>query len=142
MPRYRAVMDTNVFLSALWSTQGAAYEILEQLRLGRWGMLLSNHLLFEYEEVAKRYAAEMGLTLGDIDTVLDAICTAAEQHQLKPEWQPRLPDPDDEPLLQLAVEAGGDCVITRNIRHLKPAENFGILILTPAEFLAKLRAQT
>lgn len=142
MPRYRAVMDTNVFLGALWSTQGAAYEILQQLRLGRWQMLLSNHLLFEYEEVAKRYAAEMDLTLEDIDTVLDAICTTAEQHQLKPEWRPQLPDPDDEPLLQLAAEAGGDCIVTRNIRHLKPAENLGILVLTPVEFLAKLREQT
>ena len=28
----------------------------------------------EYEEVAKRKAAEMGLTLEDIDGVLDAIC--------------------------------------------------------------------
>ena len=73
---------------------------------------MSNHLLLEYEEVAKRYAAEMELTLGDIDTALDAICTTAEQHQLKPDRTPHLPDPDDEPLLQLAVKAGGDRIIT------------------------------
>src|SRR5688572_13605129 len=115
MPRYRAVMDTNVFLGALWSTQGAAHEILQQLRSDRWQLLLSNHLLLEYEEVAKRYAAGMELTLGDIDDVLDAICTTAEQRQLKPDWPPHLPDADDEPLLQLAVEAEADCIITRNI---------------------------
>ena len=84
----------------------------------------------------------MELTLGDIDDVLDATCTAAEQRQLKPDWTPHLPDPDDEPLLQLAVEASADCIVTRNIRHLKPAENFGILVLTPAGFLAKLREET
>ena len=66
-------------------------------------MVLSNHLLFEYEELGKRNAAEMGLTLEDIDAVLDALCTAAEQRQLEPDWIPRLMNPDDEPLLQLAV---------------------------------------
>jgi putative PIN family toxin of toxin-antitoxin system len=142
MPRYRAVIDTNVFLGSLWSTQGAAYEIFQQLRAGRWQLVLSNHLLFEYEEVGKRYAVEMELTLTDIDDVLDALCTAAEQHLLKPDWTPRLPDPDDEPLLQLAVESGADCIVTRNIRHLQLAENLGIVVLTPAEFLAKLRQQT
>ena len=142
MPLLRAVIDTNVVLGSLWSTQGAAYEVFQQLRRGRWRLLLSNHLLFEYEEVAKRYAVEMELALVDIDDVLDAICAEAEQHLLNPDWTPRLPDPDDEPLLQLAVEAKADCIVTRNIRHLKPAEDIGIVLLTPAEFLAKLREQT
>lgn len=34
------------------------------------------------------------------------------------------------------------CIVTRNTRHLKPAEDIGIVLLTPAEFLAKLREQT
>jgi putative PIN family toxin of toxin-antitoxin system len=138
----RAVIDTNVFLGSLWSTQGAAFEIFQQLRRGRWQLVLSNHLLFEYEEVGKRYAVEMGLTPADVDDVLDAISPGAEEHLLKPDWTPRLPDPDDEPLLQLAVEAKADCIVTRNIRHLKPAEELGIVLLTPVEFLAKLREQT
>src|SRR2546428_12666770 len=101
----RAVIDTNVFLSSLWSRRGAAFEIFADLRWRRWQMVLSNHLLFEYEEVAKRHAAEMGLTLEEVDDVLDALCAAAEHHQLVPAWIPVLSDPDDEPLLQMAVEA-------------------------------------
>ena len=31
-------------------------------------------------------------------------------------------------------------IVTRNIGHLKPAESFGIEVLTPAQFLGKLRA--
>jgi putative PIN family toxin of toxin-antitoxin system len=135
----RAIMDTNVFLSALWSTRGAAFEIFAELRRGRWQMVLSNHLLFEYEEIGKRHAVEMGLTLEDIDEVLDALCAAAEQRQLQPAWVPRLTDPDDEPLLQMAVEAQVPLIVTRNTGHLKPAEAFGIEVLTPAEFLARLR---
>ncbi len=135
----RAIIDTNVFLSSLWSTHGAAFEIFADLRQGGWQIVLSNHLLFEYEEVAKQNAAEMGLTLDDIDNVLDAVCAAAEQQLLDPAWIPRLSDPDDEPMLQMAVEAKVPIIVTRNVRHLKPAESFGIEVMTPAEFLARLR---
>jgi putative PIN family toxin of toxin-antitoxin system len=136
----RAIIDTNVFLSSLWSTHGAAFEIFAQLRQGRWQIVLSNHLLFEYEEVAKRAAPETGLSLQDIDDVLDALCAVAECRQLEPDWIPRLSDPDDEPLLQMAAEAKVPTIVTRNVGHLKPAESFGIEVLTPAQFLAKLRA--
>ena len=91
------------------------------------------------EEVAKRTAAEMGLTLADIDDVLDALCSGAEFRQLEPAWIPRLSDPDDEPLLQMAVEAKVPFIVTRNVRHLKPAESCGIRVLTPPQFLAVLR---
>ena len=50
-----------------------------------------------------------------------------------------LSDPDDKPLLQLAVEARVPIIVTRNTRHLQPAETFGIKLLTPAEFLATVR---
>ncbi len=135
----RAIIDTNVFLGGLWSRQGAAFELFAELRRGRWQIVLSNHLVFEYEEVAKRNAAKIGLTLQDVDDVLDAICAAAEQRQLEPAWVPRLSDPDDEPLLQMAVEAKVPVIVTRNVRHLKPAATFGIEVMTPGEFLAKLR---
>ena len=135
----RAIIDTNVFLTALWSRRGAAFELFAQLPSRRWQIVMSNHLLFEYEEIAKRNAVEMGLSLQDIDDVLDAICAAADLRQLEPAWIPRLSDPDDEPLLQMAVEAKVPIIVTRNIRHLKPAEFFGIELMTPARFLAKLR---
>lgn len=69
----------------------------------------------------------------------DAIGAAAERRQLDRAWVPRLSDPDDEPLLQMAVEAEVPVSVTRNVRHLKLAETFGIEVMTPGEFLAKLR---
>jgi putative PIN family toxin of toxin-antitoxin system len=135
----RAIIDTNVFLSSLWSTQGAAFEVFTRLRQGRWQIVLSNHLLFEYEEVGKRKAQEMGLSLQDIDAVLDALCAVAEFRQLEPDWIPRLSDPDDEPLLQMAIEGKVPIIVTHNIRHLNQAESFGIQVLTPGQFLATLR---
>lgn len=134
-------MDTNVLLSALWSQRGAAFQLLMALRQGVWIPVLSNHLLTEYEEVCKRHADDLGLSLQDIDDVLDAICAVAEAHNLLPGWVPSLNDPDDEPILQLAVEASVPNIVTQNIRHLKPALSFGIDILTPAEFLTRLRSK-
>ncbi len=131
-------MDTNVLVGALWSKKGAAFQVLQCLRQGRWRLVISNHLLTEYEEVCKRHADDIKLTFQDIDDVLDALCAVAEEHPLRPGWVPCLPDPDDEPMLQLAVQADVPDIISRNIRHLKPAFAFGIRVVSPAEFLQQL----
>jgi predicted nucleic acid-binding protein len=47
----------------------------------------------------------------------------------------RLPDPDDEPFLEVAVAARAECLITGNLTHFPPASREGIRVLTPAEFL-------
>lgn len=70
----RAVMDTNVIVAAMRSRRGASFEIVRRLRLGEWTTVLSNHLLYEYEEILKRQAPELNLTLEDVDQLLNAIC--------------------------------------------------------------------
>ncbi len=74
----RAALDTNVVLSALRSERGASYELLRLLRAGFWKLVLSNTALTEYEEVLKREAASLGLTLPEIDRFLDGLCVLAE----------------------------------------------------------------
>lgn len=135
----RAVMDTNVVVSALRSRQGASFEILRRLRMGEWTAVVSNHLLFEYEEILKRQASELGLTLDDVDELLNAICARAEECPLLHGWQPILLDPDDKPLVQLAVESDARLIVTHNVRDLHPAIQVGVEVLQPREFLAKLR---
>ena len=67
-------MDTNVLVAALRSRKGASFELLRRLRLGEWTAVLSNHLLYEYEEVIKRDAPLLGLTPGDVDQLVNAVC--------------------------------------------------------------------
>jgi len=138
----RAVLDTNVILAALLSRRGAAFAILERLRRGEWRLVLSNHLLFEYEEIIKRNAAVLGLTHEEVDQFLNAICLAADLVQLPTAQPPRLPDPDDEPLLRLAETSGTRLITTHNLRHLLPAKAHGVAVLSPREFLHILSAQT
>jgi putative PIN family toxin of toxin-antitoxin system len=137
----RAVLDTNVLVAAFRSRRGASYEIFRRLRHGEWTAVLSNHLLYEYEEVLKRFARELGLGLPDVDEILNAVCARAEEWTLPPDWQPVLADPDDEPLVQLAEESGAKLIITHNTVHLQPATGLGIRVLQPRDFLAILRAR-
>ena len=137
----RAVLDTNVILAALLSNRGAAFEILQKLRRGEWRLVLSNHLLLEYEEVLKRNAAVIALTHEEVDRILNSICQAADCFQLPAARLPRLPDADDEPLLRLAETSGARLITTHNLRHFRPAAAHGIAVLPPREFLRILSAQ-
>ena len=135
-------MDTNIVAAALRSKQGASFEIFRRLRLGEWTAIISNHLLYEYEEVLKRQCVVTGFRLEDVDELLNAICARSEEWPLSREWQPMLPDPDDEPLVQLAVESGAMAIITHNVRHLQPAAVLNIQILKPNEFLTILQKRS
>ena len=50
----RAVIDTNVFVSALRSQLGASYKLLRLLDSGKFEINLSVPLIIEYEDAAKR----------------------------------------------------------------------------------------
>lgn len=136
----KAVMDTNVLVAALRSRRGASFEILRRLRIGEWQSVLSNHLLYEYEEILKRQAPDLGLSLEDVDQLLSAICARSEECLLSHSWQPVLVDPDDEPLVQLAIESDALRIVTHNVRHLLPAVALGVEVLRPSTFLDKLRS--
>jgi putative PIN family toxin of toxin-antitoxin system len=139
MSKARAVMDTNVLVAAFRSRTGASFEIFERLRRNEWTAVLSNHLIYEYEEVLKREAAVLGLSLDDVDQILNAVCVRGEEWPLSHNWEPLLSDPDDEPLVQLAQESGALIIVTHNTGHLQPASALGIQVLKPREFLARLR---
>lgn len=50
-----------------------------------------------------------------------------------------LPDPDDKPCLEVAIGGHADYLITFNIRHFPEKVQKGIIILTPPDFLKKIR---
>lgn len=134
----RAVLDTNVLYSAFRSRLGYSFDVFVALRQDQWRAVLSNHLLHEYEEILKAHAAELAVSLADIDTLLDAICARAEEWQLTAGWLPILADPDDEPLVQLAYDSAARRIVTYNVRHLAPARALGIEVLLPREFAAMI----
>ena len=53
-------------------------------------------------------------------------------------WRPVLKDPKDDMVLEVAVAAGCSHIVTFNTRDFAGADRFGIKIVTPQTFLAKI----
>ncbi len=132
------VLDTNVLIAALRSSRGASSKLLALLGTGRVEVHISVALVLEYEEVLMRYRVELGLSQDDVADLVDAICSLATPHEIHYQWRPYLHDPDDDFLLDLAVAAVCDYIITFNQRHFTGVERFGITVMTPGEFLKSI----
>lgn len=134
------VLDTNVLISALRSRRGASYRLLELVGGQKVEINLSVPLVVEYEEVAKQQARELGLTYADVDDVLDYLCSIGNHREIYFLWRPVLRDPCDDMVLELAVEAGCEFVVTHNLRDFAGAERFGIRVMSPRDFLKQIGA--
>lgn len=139
MSALQIVVDTNVVYTGLRSRRGAAHQLLRQVGVNSaFRMHLSVPLVLEYEEVAKRHARVLGLTHQDVDDILDYFCSVAGLHTIFYLWRPFLPDPDDDMLLELAVEAGCNRLVTYNLRDFPGTEQFGVQAVTPQNFLKEI----
>jgi putative PIN family toxin of toxin-antitoxin system len=132
------VIDTSVLVAALRSRRGASYKLLGLIDSGKFVANVSVPLVIEYEEAAKRLVGQIALTARDIDHILDYICAVASHHAVFYLWRPLLKDPKDDMVLELAVSAGCDFIVTYNQRDFEGAEQFGIGIITPKEFLQEI----
>jgi predicted nucleic acid-binding protein len=75
-----------------------------------------------------------GLSIAETNAILDALTGVAEPVHLRFLWRPRLEDPADEMVLETAVNARADRIVTFNLHELKSAAKaFGILVVTPPE---------
>ncbi len=92
-------------------------------------------LMLEYEEVLSRQRLELGLSQQDVADLIDAICLLAEHQKIHFLWRPYLRDEKDELVLELAVAAGCDYIVTYNKRDFDGAEKFGMKVINPREFL-------
>jgi putative PIN family toxin of toxin-antitoxin system len=131
----QVVLDTNVLVAALRSRRGAAFRLISLLPAAPFEVNLSVPLVFEYEEILPQHRHTMGLTTTDIADFLDLLCAKANLHEIFFLWRPMLTDPKDEMLLELAVKARCQYIVTYNTRNFRGAEQFGIAVMTPKVFL-------
>lgn len=132
------VIDTNVLLAALRSHRGASFEVLRRVGESAFELNVSVPLILEYEAVAKQQASELRLTHQDVDDVLDYLCSVSRHRQIFYLWRPVLRDPKDDMVLELAVEAGCQFIVTHNVRDFTEAEQFGVRAITPRDFLRRI----
>jgi len=133
----RIVLDTNVVVSGMRSREGASFRLL--LELGgdsRFRIAVSVPLAMEYEMALKRVP---GLGEADAEGLVDFLCEVGEKREIYFLWRPLLRDPKDEMVLEVAVEAQADAIVTHNVRDFKGVEErFGMRIVTPGAFLLEL----
>jgi predicted nucleic acid-binding protein len=133
---HSVVLDTNVLVAALRSKTGASHCLLLQLaHTPKWQPSISTALALQYESVLRRHIAELGLTQHEADVLINFVCTAAREVQIRFRWRPLSPDADDDLVLEVAIAAGARYIITFNKRDFVEATKFGIEVMTPREFL-------
>jgi putative PIN family toxin of toxin-antitoxin system len=129
------VIDTNVIIAALRSKRGASSKLLSLLGTGRFDIHDSVPLELEYEDVIQRQRAHLGLSNQDVSDFINSLCALAQHHEIYFLWRPFLSDANDELILELAVSAQCDYIVTHNLADFKGIEEFGVKAITPREFL-------
>ncbi|MEP6836253.1 MAG: PIN domain-containing protein [Gemmatimonas sp.] len=66
------------------------------------------------------------------------LCSVAHHRQIYFLWRPFLRDPNDDMVLEVAVEAQCTYIVTFNLRDFVGIEQFGLQAITPGQFLALL----
>ena len=133
----RAVLDTNVLVSALISPGGGSARLLLELRSGAFELLMSPLLLAELREVLRRDKFRRYVSDAEADAYVEFIRSGGVvRADPAPSPEPLSADPDDEYLIELARVAQVDALVTGDahlleLRAIIPA-------MTPAEFLELL----
>jgi putative PIN family toxin of toxin-antitoxin system len=134
MNKPRIIIDTSVLIAALRSRRGASYRLLMLLGSEKFAISVSVPLLLEYEDAAKRLIGMPTWNERGIDDILDYICAIADHQEVFYLWRPFLKDADDDMVLEVAVAAGCDGIVTYNKADFRHAERFGLRIITAREF--------
>jgi putative PIN family toxin of toxin-antitoxin system len=130
-----------VIVIAVRSASGASRGLLEAIHAGRLIGLVSVPLLLEYEAVLSRpeLLRARGLSLDEVDAILDGLAGVMEHVVLHCLWRPLLRDGDDDMVLETAISGRATAIVTFNLRDYgRWPESFGIDVLRPTECLRGL----
>jgi predicted nucleic acid-binding protein len=131
------IIDTNVLVAALRSRRGASFKLVSVLPSDEFSIAISVPLVLEYEDALKRLESS-AITSQDIGNFVDFLCKIGHHQEIFFLWRPFLPDPSDDHVLEVAVAAGCDAIVTYNKRDFKGIERFGLRVLDPREFLSEI----
>lgn len=132
------VLDTNVLVAALRSTTGYSRELLKRVLLSEVKAGVSVPLFLEYEAVLTRpkHLAAFNLAEQEIVEFLDGLAGSLAPVEISYLWRPQLRDAGDEMVLETAANAAASHLVTWNTKDFLPAaDQFGIAVVTPAEFI-------
>ncbi len=78
-------------------------------------------------------------TPSEIDVVLGVLADVLKPVPIYFQWRPQLRDPNDEMVLECAINAQASAIVTFNKRDFLPAaQQFGIEVIQPGVLVRKL----
>jgi len=130
----RVVVDTNIFVSSFFG--GNPRAIIDQWKIGKITLCLSNAILDEYIDILNRIGLKEEAELEELLSLFSRgfnILFTTKTPAIKIVKN----DPDDYKFIECAVALKADTIITGDREVLAIKEYMGIRILTPLQFLEK-----
>lgn len=129
-----AVIDTNVFVSALFSKNinAATVKVLDAIFQGKIVPLYNDEIIAEYEEVLHR--SKFHFTPSLVNKYLKSICKMG----ISSEWvhsDEVFPDQDDVVFYEVALSKEDAYLVTGNTKHFPKTP----IVVTPAEMMEILQ---
>ena len=138
----KVALDTDVIVASRRSRSGASYALLRALQAGELDAVASVPMMLEYEAVLMQSEQRLatGMSTQDVQDFLDELAVLLIPVTTWFLWRPRLRDPDDEMVLDAAINGAAEAIVTFNAQDfLSGAAVFNLRILTPAETLLEIR---
>ena len=131
----RAVVDTNILVSALLTPSGPPGAVAQAIRHGLLQPMVCAEIIEEYVDVLHR--PRLALPPHDVDELIALLGAQAQWVRITPYLtELKLPDPGDWPFIATAL--AGECpVITGNAKHFP--KRVGVMVMTAREWVVRVR---
>ena len=133
------VLDTNVIISGILRPFSKTASILRLIADGAVQLAYDLRLLSEYRDVLSR--PKFNVAQENVEAFLAQVEQEGFLVSVRP-LEIHLPDPDDEPFLEVAIAGKVEAIVTGNKRHFPKKEYGGVKILSPAEFLESSKGKS
>lgn len=136
----RVFIDSDVIISSLISSKGAAFMLLNNPNVLK---LISNYSLLEVNEVITRLELNLGKFEKLKEQYLTLVNLQTSLSDIKSKFGDYIIDVDDTHIIAGAKTAKAGFLITYNLRDFKIdkiKKDLGIIVLTPGMFLQHLRS--
>lgn len=138
----RVVVDTNVFVSAMLNNRGTPARVVQAWYEGAYTLVVTDDLLFELSVTLARprLATLISASSHEIREFVRSVEHGAEFHSVT-ETLAVSDDPDDDRVLEAAVAAAADYIVSGDRDLLRLGDFRGIQVVTPAQFATLLELE-
>ena len=131
MNKLQIVLDTNIYASAIF-WEGNPYRIDQKALNGELSVFVSEDMIKELKRVLER---DFSLTEEGIAGKIDALLSFAKEVDVNQKLSVVKDDPDDDRILECALSANAEYIVTQDNHLLRVREFRGIKIVNPKDFI-------